>query len=109
MITEREIALLDVLSTIANMPTCQDIGTLEGIKLQYDQARSIADQAIYRHNETPTQRDDALPGHVNEIGDIDALGGNPGLVIKCRREDLAAYGKNLIFADVLITPKEARP
>lgn len=106
MITQREIELLDVLSTIANMPEWQEGVSLDSLKLQYDEARRIADKSIYRHNEAPTEKEDGLPGHVTEIGDIDALGGNPGLVIKCSRADLAAYGKNLIFSDVLIHPKE---
>ena len=109
MITQREIELLDVLSTIANMPEWQEGVTLENLKLQYDEARRIADQAIYRHNEAPAEKETGLPGHVNEIGDIEALGGKPGLVIKCDRADLSAYGKNLIFADVLIYPKEDTP
>ena len=43
---------------------------------------------------------DSIVGRVVEIGDIDALDGNPGMVIECTREQLKAHGRNLAFENV---------
>lgn len=55
-------------------------------------------------NETKAPETDTncVTGHVVEIGDLDCLDGNPGIVISTTREQLKAYGRNLAFADVAV-------
>ena len=43
-----------------------------------------------------------VTGRIIEIGDIEALGGKPGLVIETTREQLRAHGRNLVFCEVEI-------
>jgi len=45
-------------------------------------------------------------GHVIEIGNIEALDGEPGMVIAVSKEQLMAVGRNLAYQDVVITLKE---
>lgn len=46
-----------------------------------------------------------IVGHLVEAGDLDALDGEPGLLIRTTREQLKGHGRNLVFRDVLITLK----
>ena len=48
---------------------------------------------------------ESVVGRVVEIGDIEALGNKPGLVIETTMEQLRAHGRNLAFAEVIITLK----
>ena len=45
---------------------------------------------------------DFFVGRVVEIGDIEALGNKPGLVIETTKEQLRDYGRNLAFCEVEI-------
>ena len=48
---------------------------------------------------------DFVVGRVVEIGDIEALGNKPGLVIETTMEQLKAHGRNLAFCEVEIRLK----
>jgi|WetSurSiteA1Bulk_404760.scaffolds.fasta_scaffold201653_1 hypothetical protein len=48
---------------------------------------------------------DFVVGRVVEIGDIEALGNKPGLVIETTMEQLRAHGRNLAFCEVEIRLK----
>lgn len=43
-------------------------------------------------------------GHVVEAGDIEALDGDPGLVISCSRDELQSMKRGIVFMDVSISP-----
>jgi hypothetical protein len=46
---------------------------------------------------------DHITGHVVEIGDLEALDNQPGILIRTTREQLRDHGRNLAFNDVRIT------
>jgi hypothetical protein len=48
---------------------------------------------------------DFVVGRVVEIGDIEALGNKPGIVIETTMEQLRAHGRNLAFCEVEIRLK----
>jgi hypothetical protein len=57
---------------------------------------------------TESRDADFVLGRVVEIGDIEALGDKPGIVIETTREQLMECGLNLVFRIVEVRLKEER-
>lgn len=56
------------------------------------------------------KRDDApLVGVVVEVGNLECLEDEPGVVVSVTREELTRLGGNLLFCEVEIRKREVKP